>query len=579
MTTLAEFMILSGADNRPPMFDKDLYDSWKSRMELYMQNKEHGRMILELVKHGLLIWHTIEKMVLPGQRNMRNFNQQTHLANFLQIDSGLAVPVFKQGDDPIDAFNKMMSFLSTVVTSRFPSTDNQGRQILLAAGTFETRANISGTKRNNSGQQRVVKCFNCQGEGHMARQCPKPKRKKDATWFKDKVLLVEAQGVGKVLNEEELAFLADPGVVEAKVVLMANSSSYGLDVLSQIPHFENTHNDMLNQSVQEIPYSRQTHLMNYLENEIRPMLYDGTIITKETNVILIADSEETLMLDEESRSKMPLKLSKSFVPQHELSDEQAFWLQNLHPDTDQSPSSLVKIKAPRELSKENDIVNNATQVSNDTTIALGMYKLDPVTLAPKDKNKRETHIYYLKHTMEQAAILREIVVQDKSLNPLDSVSYSSCKHELCFFKFVSDMNACSKAKTVKKAKKKEEWQPTRKVFTKIGYNRRPTGRTFTLVRNACLLTSITATNKVPFREPTPLEVVAQEPIVTKIAKIMEYGDYHIANIIISRVYYVKGIGHNLFFVGQFCDSDLEVAFRKHTCFVRNLEDVDLLSRS
>nr|GEY63305.1 hypothetical protein [Tanacetum cinerariifolium] len=357
MTTLAEFMILSGADNRPPMFDKDLYDSWKSRMELYMQNKEHGRMILELVKHGLLIWHTIEKMVLPGQRNMRNFNQQTHLANFLQIDSGLAVPVFKQGDDPIDAFNKMMSFLSTVVTSRFPSTDNQGRQILLAAGTFETRANISGTKRNNSGQQRVVKCFNCQGEGHMARQCPKPKRKKDATWFKDKVLLVEAQGVGKVLNEEELAFLADPGVVEAKVVLMANSSSYGLDVLSQIPHFENTHNDMLNQSVQEIPYSRQTHLMNYLENEIRPMLYDGTIITKETNVILIADSEETLMLDEESRSKMPLKLSKSFVPQHELSDEQAFWLQNLHPDTDQSPSSLVKIKAPRELSKNNTYVN------------------------------------------------------------------------------------------------------------------------------------------------------------------------------------------------------------------------------
>ncbi|GJT17893.1 hypothetical protein Tco_0357276 [Tanacetum coccineum] len=46
--TLAEYMILSGADNRPPMLDKDLYDSWKSRMELYMQNREHGRMILEI---------------------------------------------------------------------------------------------------------------------------------------------------------------------------------------------------------------------------------------------------------------------------------------------------------------------------------------------------------------------------------------------------------------------------------------------------------------------------------------------------------------------------------------------------
>ncbi|GJS02664.1 hypothetical protein Tco_0319172 [Tanacetum coccineum] len=48
--TLAEYMILSDADNRPPMLDKDLYDSWKSRMELYMQNREHGRMILESVE-------------------------------------------------------------------------------------------------------------------------------------------------------------------------------------------------------------------------------------------------------------------------------------------------------------------------------------------------------------------------------------------------------------------------------------------------------------------------------------------------------------------------------------------------
>ncbi|GJR59377.1 hypothetical protein Tco_1501539 [Tanacetum coccineum] len=59
--TLAEYMILSGADNRPPMLDKDLYDSWKSRMDLYMQNKEHRRMILELVKHGPLIWPMVEE--------------------------------------------------------------------------------------------------------------------------------------------------------------------------------------------------------------------------------------------------------------------------------------------------------------------------------------------------------------------------------------------------------------------------------------------------------------------------------------------------------------------------------------
>ncbi|GKE02716.1 hypothetical protein Tco_1390699 [Tanacetum coccineum] len=133
----------------------------------------------------------------------------------------------------------------------------------------------------------------------MARQCTEPKRKRDATWFRDKVLLVEAQGNGEVLNEKELEFLADPGIVEGlvtqtvitnnaayqadvldaydsncddittvKVALMANLSRYGSDVLFKVPHSDNTHNDMLNQSVQEMLYSKQTHLGNYPENEI-----------------------------------------------------------------------------------------------------------------------------------------------------------------------------------------------------------------------------------------------------------------------------------------------------------------------
>nr|GFC83416.1 integrase, catalytic region, zinc finger, CCHC-type, peptidase aspartic, catalytic [Tanacetum cinerariifolium] len=64
-----------------------------------------------------------------------------------------------------------------------------------------------------------------------------------------------------------------------------------------------------------------------------------------------------------------------------------------------------------------------------------------------------------------------------------------------------------------------------------------------------------------------------------VAKIMGYGDYQIGNVTISWVYYTEGLGHNLFSVGHFCDSDLEVAFRQHTCFIRNLEGVDLLTGS
>nr|GEV39459.1 retrovirus-related Pol polyprotein from transposon TNT 1-94 [Tanacetum cinerariifolium] len=58
--------------------------------------------------------------------------------------------------------------------------------------------------------------------------------------------------------------------------------------------------------------------------------------------------------------------------------------------------------------------------------------------------------------------------------------------------------------------------------------------------------------------------------------IMGYGDYVIGRSVIFRVYYMEGLGHNLFFVGQFCDSDLEITFRKHSCYVRDMDGVELI---
>ncbi|GJX33388.1 retrovirus-related pol polyprotein from transposon TNT 1-94 [Tanacetum coccineum] len=84
-----------------------------------------------------------------------------------------------------------------------------------------------------------------------------------------------------------------------------------------------------------------------------------------------------------------------------------------------------------------------------------------------------------------------------------------------------------------------------------------------------------------FRQNTMIDRIPQPSMLGcyYLAKIMGYGDYQIGNVTISRVYYVEGLGHNLFSVGQFCDSNLEVAFRQHTCYIRNLEGVDLLTGS
>nr|GEY61511.1 integrase, catalytic region, zinc finger, CCHC-type, peptidase aspartic, catalytic [Tanacetum cinerariifolium] len=198
------------------------------------------------------------------------------------------------------------------------------------------------------------------------------------------------------------------------------------------------------------------------------------------------------------------------------------------------------------------------------TIAPEMLKIDMEPLAPGLLNNRTVHSDYLRLTQEPAVILREV---------------------------------------------RKIWKPTGKVFTKIGYNWRPIGRTFTIVGNECPLTRITTRTDVTSRKPIALETDTPKPVVTlvysrkprktktnipvskpKIIKSisannkepkialsspissMGYGDYQIGNVTISRVNYVEGLGHNLFFDGQFCDSNLEVAFHQHTCFIRNLEE-------
>ncbi|GJU17533.1 retrovirus-related pol polyprotein from transposon TNT 1-94 [Tanacetum coccineum] len=565
-----------------------MYESWKSKMELYMLNRQHGRMILESVENGPLIWPTIEEnevtrpkkyyelsatgkqssVVMLRQTNIilkvyhkriaciwlqpsvnpvslsnsselipklsisttsftyyqspqygspyqsqqysnnqsstplsitypsndyqssvhhniysppssipqleytPTVNQQQQQPKFPQLDLGLTVLVFKQGDDPIDAINHMMSFLSAVVTSRYLTTNNQlrnssnprqqatindgrvtlqpvqGRQMSFATGT--NRTYTSGASGSNSGKQRTV----------------------------------ISQANGQILHEEELAFLADPGTTEdqatqtvithnasyqaddldaydsdcdeiniAKVANMANLSHYGSDalveavvqnssssaqqdalILSVIEQIKTqvvncTKINLDNKSVNDTLTAELERYKEQKAQQLEPKLYDGNVI-KNTSGIVIPDSEETLVLAEESRSKILLKqkdpmmsekkvnitpvnyavlnqLSQDFetrfVPQTELSTEQAFWSQNSMNSSDPTPSSRpTKVEIPKELPKVSMVNTNLKKLKHHlasfdmvvkertttTSSTEEMLKIDVEALNPRLLNNR-----------------------------------------------------------------------------------------------------------------------------------------------------------------------------------------------
>ncbi|GJU92034.1 hypothetical protein Tco_1304457 [Tanacetum coccineum] len=165
--------------------------------------------------------------------------------------------------------------------------------------------------------------------------------------------------------------------------------------------------------------------------------------------------------------------------------------------------------------------------------------------------------------------------------------------------------------------KRTVWKATGKLFANVGYQWNPTGRKFTLGEQ-CPLTRYQRRHKKEKAISTGIPTIAETQTIDAsivlwyldsgcskhmmgsrsrlknfvkkfigtvkfgndhFGAIMGYGDYVIGDNVISRVYYGEGLGHILFSVGQFCDSDLEVAFRKHSCYVRDIDGVELLKGS
>nr|GEX33764.1 reverse transcriptase domain-containing protein [Tanacetum cinerariifolium] len=564
----------------------------KSRMELYMLNRQHGLTILEFVENGPLLWLTVEENGVTRQKKYSELSateaiqadcdvkatniilqrlppEVYALVSTHKVTKELWVRIqmlmkgtsltkqkrelFQKGDDPIDAINHMMSFLTVVVTSWYPPTNNQLRtssnprqQATIYNGrgeghmskqcTIQRRQNsmtasmlkqYTSRPSGTSGKQRVIVCYNCKGEGHMSKQCTKPKGKRDEAWFKDKVLLVQAQANGQVLHEEELEFLANPGIAKtqstqyvitnnaayqaddldaydsdyddlnsAKIALMVNLSHYGSDNLAED-----------NKNVNEF----LTAKLERYKDQVR-------ILKEQNNVDKAPEScEQSLEIDYLKHILSEHLKEKEFLEQKtKLSAEQAFWSQySVNSEEPNLSSSTTIVEVPKELPKvsmvilslkklkfhlasfdvvvkertttiaitedtwgfkhtkacfrdeiipfvkalkdlfnsfDQFLIDELTEVQNvfnqiehvveqhslKETLsklkgkaivneAVTLHLIDPELLkievspiAPKLLNNRIAHDDYLKHTQEETATLREIVENERLLNPLNT---------------------------------------------------------------------------------------------------------------------------------------------------------------
>ncbi|GKB63385.1 hypothetical protein Tco_0919571 [Tanacetum coccineum] len=265
MATLADKAILSGADNRLPMLEKDMYDSWKSIIELYMINRQHRRMILESVENGPLIWPSIEE---NGVTRPKKYSE-------LSAIEAIQVDLFQKGDDPIDAINHMMSFLTAVVTSRYPTTNNQLRN------------------SSNPRQQDTI------NNGRVTLQ-PIQGRQTSLDAGTSRTYTPGASGSNsrKQRTEEELAFLADSGIPEGQATqtIITHNAAYQADDLdaydsdcdelntAKVALMANLSHNMINQAVQMMSFSEQSNVVTHSKTEI----------TSDSNIIPYFQSNDNI---------------------------------------------------------------------------------------------------------------------------------------------------------------------------------------------------------------------------------------------------------------------------------------------
>nr|GFA67902.1 hypothetical protein [Tanacetum cinerariifolium] len=370
----------------------------------------------------------------------------------------------------------MMSFLTAVVTSRYPVTNNQ----LRTSSNPRQQATINNgrvTIQPIQGRQNFMSAGSSRpftsGSGGAS-----GKQRQDAEWFKNKVLLVQAQANGQVLQEEELEFLADPGTAKtssnahvvtknaayqaddmdaydsdydelnsAKISLMANLSHYGSDNLIEKEKSHNIDRELaLEKQVKELnnivfkrnQFAQTVHMLTKPQ-----FFYDHTTQHALEETLLLAEESRSKMIEKQNDPKMAEKkvitklidyaalnqLSKDFetrfVPQTELLAEQAFWSPYLvQPEEPNLSASTTIVEVPKELPKVS-LVNSSLK-----KLKFHLASFDMV-INHDNKQVNELLTAEVERYKNQERVLKEQQNDDKaSISYKQSLEIETLKHTL-----------------------------------------------------------------------------------------------------------------------------------------------------
>nr|GEU54454.1 copia protein [Tanacetum cinerariifolium] len=440
--SLAKYMILSGADNRPPMLNKHLYDSWKSIIELYMQNKEHGRMRLESVENGPLIWPVVEENGVTKTKKYAALSA----AEKTQVDCDIkATNIILQGTsltkqekecklyDAFDKFTHVKGESLHKYYLRFTQLINDMNIYNMKMEQFQVN-----TKFLNSlppEWSKFVTDVKLVKDLHTTNFDQLHAYLEQHELYENEVHLLRER------NQDLLAFVTVDldtydfncnDISNSKAVLMANISNYGSNVISEPQVF----NDNIHK--QALGYQNSFYLKK--AQWIKPTFYDGIVISNKHVAIPVIDNEETLILEEVSLSKLSEKekdpeaikrkisnkpidyvklnklyedFGKRFVSQQELSADEDFWYHMLNPSTKSSDALPVKIESPKELPTVS-LVNESLK-----KLKLHLANFDKVVKIRTTPNARTEGEWGFEHT--KVVFNNEIISFLKSLKDIFNV--------------------------------------------------------------------------------------------------------------------------------------------------------------